>query len=713
MATLAISTEMLSGFSRLERRAREKVAELAATFQRLTAQELRASKGIHLERHEGQRDPRARTIRIDDNHRGIVIDVGDDNTFILTTIGTHDETTRWMANKTFRVNAATGALEILDVAALDEIIDEHPPVPAGGERPIYEHRRDRDFTQLGVDEALVPVLRAFTSDEQVLGLATALPPAQADAITLLTGDRTVEDIYAEVAGSVDPAAIDTDDLAAALAAPASRSSFHVVASDDELADMLARPLAQWRVYLHHTQWDAAHRNYSGPARVTGGPGTGKTVVAMHRAKALADQMPQPESRSILFTTFTRNLAEAIKDDLRLLGGSDLLDVTEVLNVDRLAHRVVSDHEGATPRVARDSDLSEIAKMVVGELGTELRPEFLVQEWEQVVLAQDIRSRDAYFVARRTGRGVRLDRRARADVWRAIEELERHLVDRGIRTHLQLAAAAAGYLESRTVRPYRHVIVDEAQDLHEAQWRLLREAVAPGANDLFIVGDSHQRIYDRRTSLTQVGIEIRGRSRRLRINYRTTHEILAWTLSLLGEGEFDDLDLGTETSDFAGYHSYLHGQQPTLSGHRSKNAQLTALTDQVATWIADGIHPEDIGVTARVGASLDSAERAMRGAGLDTARVDGDGAKRAGVRLGTMHRMKGLEFRAVAVVDADSEQLPNPWSVTSEAADPIQHRADLQRERCLLYVACTRARDDLWVGWAGKPSPFLGTAAAAE
>ena len=706
MATLAISAELLTGLNRLEKRAREKVAELAATFQRMTAQELRASKGINLERHTGQRDPRARTIRIDDNHRGVVCDVGDDETFILTSVGTHAETDFWMANSTFRVNPATGALEILNVAAIDAAVEAIDTSPAEVTR-LFHHRKDREFTQLGIDAGLIPALRAFTDEDQLQGLLGVLPAPQADALIMLTGTELTDAIYAEIAGALDPAGIDPDDLAAALVAPATRATFHVVADDDELAEMLGRPLAQWRTYLHHTQHDAAYRPvYNGPARITGGPGTGKTVVAIHRAKALADQLVDRDNRAILFTTFTRNLAQAIEGDLRLLGGSDLLDVTEVLNVDRLAYRVVQDHEGAAPRIADHAEETRLWNLVIDELGLDLRPGFLAHEWDQIILAQDLRSRDAYFQAPRAGRGTRLDRRGRAQVWRAVEEFERHLVDLGQRTYLQLASAAAGYLRSRTVRPYRHVIVDEAQDLHEAQWRLLREAVARGPNDLFIVGDSHQRIYDRRSSLNKVGIEIRGRSRRLRINYRTTHEILAWTLALLGEGDFDDLDDGVETSDYAGYHSFLHGPRPTVSGHRSRKAMLDALVDQVTRWIDDGVNEDDIGIAARAAPSFESVERALRDGGIATTRLGGEHTIGAGVRLGTMHRFKGLEFRCVAIIDTDADTIPATWDMTPASVDQLQHRLDLQRERCLLYVACTRARDDLWVGWSGNPSPFL-------
>jgi superfamily I DNA/RNA helicase len=257
-----------------------------------------------------------------------------------------------------------------------------------------------------------------------------------------------------------------------------------------------------------------------------------------------------------------------------------------------------------------------------------------------------------------------------------------------------------------VKPFRHVVVDEGQDLHEAQWRLMRAIVDEGPDDLFIVGDSHQRIYDRRSSLSKVGINIRGRSSKLKINYRTTHEILGWSLSVLGQGDFDDLDGGSDTHNFAGYHSYRHGPMPTTAGHDRRAEQMDAMAKQVSRWVDDGVAEEDIGVAARSQSrSFDRITQALEKAGRNYCILPTDLPRAIGVRIGTMHRMKGLEFRRVAIVDLTDEWFPEPMALSDD--DPAQRAADLQQEACLLYVAATRARDDLWVGWYGEPSRFLG------
>jgi hypothetical protein len=715
VTTLAVSKDLFARYGRLDPSARNRVEELAVKCQQLTMQELRDSKGLNLEPYANQRDPRARTIRLGDNHRGIVMLPDRAEMIVLVDILTHDEADRWMLRNEFRVNEATGALEVVDVSSLGALIAETTPVKAvpDAAAPLYAHRSDKEFTQLGVDESLLPLLRVVQNEDQLEPLLAVVPQGQADALIMLTGDESTEVLYAALVGQEGPTKVDTDDLAAAVTAPASRSQFHVIEDQAELAEMLAKPMAVWRIYLHPTQHEAAYKpTYNGPARVTGGAGTGKTVVAIHRARALADTLdPGVRGRPILFTTFTRNLAQSIERDLVSLGGSDLLERIEVLNVDRVAHQVVADSEGAAPGIVDPDRLKAMWQTAIDNVGLDLPVTFVLQEWEQVVLAQGIDSRDAYLTASRAGRGTPLDRRARAQVWKVVEAATGEMAHRRQRTFLQIASDAAGYLNTSAVKPYRHVVVDEAQDLHEAQWRLLRAAVAPGPNDMFIVGDSHQRIYDRRSSLSKVGIEVRGRSRRLRINYRTTHEILRWSLAVLGEGDFDDLDTGTATQDRAGYHSFLHGAPPTVAGFDTAAEMAAGLAERVSRWIKDGVEPSEIGVAVRAQGTFSVIERALRDAGVRCFRLGRDLKFGEGVALGTMHRMKGLEYRCVAVVGVGADQVPSPAALAAVSGDAAEVALETRRERCLLYVACTRAREDLWVGFAGEPSPFLGPPSA--
>ena len=248
-----------------------------------------------------------------------------------------------------------------------------------------------------------------------------------------------------------------------------------------------------------------------------------------------------------------------------------------------------------------------------------------------------------------------------------------------------------------------MIVDEAQDLHPAQWRLLRAVVPPGPDDLFIAADPHQRIYDNRVSLASLGIQVRGRGRRLSVNYRTTQEILAWAVPLLGPSPVTGLD--GEADSLIGYRSPMHGPRPQIRRTATREEELAALTERIRTWLDSGIEPHAIGVAARATHLTGSARDVLKNAGIPTVSLGTRSAKNA-VRAGTMHGMKGLEFQAVAVIGVEHGVVPAMAAVTPADEDPVAHAQDLQRERCVLFVACTRARDHLYVSHAGEPSQFL-------
>ena len=334
--------------------------------------------------------------------------------------------------------------------------------------------------------------------------------------------------------------------------------FYVVRDDADLVALLNQPMARWRVFLHPSQRRVAlKQSYSGPARVMGGAGTGKTVVLLHRARFLAER-ETGSARRILVTTFTRNLATDLSRSLADLAGAQVMDRVEVTTVDALAHRIIRENRGVQVNACRDVEELRLFEEAVRASGCDLVPEVVRQEWRQVILAQDLTTRDAYFTAPRPGRGVRVSRSDRAAIWKACEEVQRLLGSR--RTFLQLANEAAHILAVIPSPPYNHILVDEAQDLHPAQWRLIRAAARVGPDDLFIAGDTHQRIYGNRITLGSLGIDVRGRSARLTLNYRTTHEILRWSLGILRGQAFDDLDDGSVT--LAGYRSTMHGPAPT-------------------------------------------------------------------------------------------------------------------------------------------------------
>ena len=331
------------------------------------------------------------------------------------------------------------------------------------------------------------------------------------------------------------------------------------------------------------------------------------------------------------------------------------------------------------------------------------PVFLKNEWEQVILAQDLHTEQAYLTCPRTGRGRPLTKAQRSQVWQAIQRVTARLAAARESTHLQLANEATHLLRQAAVPRYRHILIDEAQDLHPSQWRLLRAAVAPGPDDLFIAADPHQRIYDNRVSLASLGISVRGRSRRLSLNYRTTQEILAWAVPVLGEDPVTGLD--GEVDSLLGYRSPMHGEPPQLRVAATRGKEFEFLAERIHAWKEAGIEPQAIGVTARSASLVGEAREVLKAGGIMTVSPSGRGSPQA-VRVGVMHAIKGLEFQAVAVIGVEQGLVPEPAAVTPEGEDPVAHAQDLQRERCVLFVACTRARDHLYVSGTGEPSIFL-------
>ncbi|WP_164842305.1 UvrD-helicase domain-containing protein [Actinoplanes solisilvae] len=659
--------------------------------------------GLHLEKLTGARDPNIRTIRIDRFYRGVVLALGEQR-YALLNVLPHDDANAFATSRRFTVNQVLGVLEVRNQVGLEEFADAAPAAP--NTSGLFDHVSTADLKRLGVDKDLMPLLRVISADRQLESLAALLPQVQFDVLSGLASGMSVQEVWAELAERIVDD-VDTGDLLAAAHRTPERIAF--VSGPVELHAILDHPFDVWRTFLHPTQRDVANRHtYTGPTLITGSAGTGKTVTGLHRAVFLARRLPDDGSK-VLLTTYTRSLADALARQLRLLDNDpEILRRIDVIGVDKLAHQIVT-QSGKKVAIASDEvtdplweQAARTGPAVVNRAGviTTTSAAFLKREWEQVILAQQLTSAEAYRDAPRKGRGAGLRAAQRDQVWTAINGVVGKLAKLRKRTHTQLADDAAT-IASRTPGPYRHVIVDEGQDLHPAQWRLLRALVPPGDNDMFLLADPYQRIYDSQVSLSRLGIAVRGRTRRLTVNYRTTHEILNLSVKVLDSDAVLGLDDAEET--LTGYRSITRGGAPQLTTHSTRDDEFEALIERVGTWLEQGVEPHSIGVAARTGKLVRAITSTLSGAYIPVA-DDGQGTD--GVRVATMHGMKGLEFRCLAVVGLDLGVLPAANAVTSAADDPHAHRQDLQRERCLLFVALTRARDVLYLSHSGRPSELL-------
>ncbi|MFC8369908.1 UvrD-helicase domain-containing protein [Streptomyces sp. NPDC057239] len=707
MPQLAFANSFWESYDLLEKPVRAGVRKAMQKFQQLTVPELQADKGLHLESVEKARDPRMRTIRINDFWRGVVLapDDGSD-VFLLVNVVRHDDAYTWAAKRLYTTNSATRALEVRNVVAIEQLTPQLEKAAAAAPSLLFARYSDTVLRELGLDDQVLRAVRTVIDKPQLEAFGTLLPEDQFEVLQYLAEGFSPEEVYRDVVAVRRPVAAGPDpdeSLAAAIANTASRIT--LVTGPEELADILEKPFAAWRVFLHPSQRRVAYRvSYGGPVQVTGGPGTGKTVAALHRVKHL---LGRSADTRVLLTTYTNALAAALRENLSLLldGDEGLLERVDVTTVNAYAHGVVTRLDGRAPAPVGDREERQVWQRVVKKLGLPWTEQFLAQEYRHVVLAQDLRTVDDYLAASRRGRGSALSPSRREQLWPAVELFETMLRERKGTTYLKVCARAAELLAASSPT-HDHVVVDEAQDLHPAQWRVLRGAVAPGSDDLFITGDPHQRIYDSKVSLGSLGIAVTGRTHRLRLNYRSTEEILTWSTGLLSPVSVEDLG-GDGHDTLAGYRSLLHGRRPHTAGHGSEQEEVTALVARVQDWVAQGIRPAEIGVCARFNVLLDKAYDKLAAAGVPVVRVrDNPGADVDGVRLATMHAMKGLEFRCVAVLGVTAGALPFGREVTPASVDVLQHESDLLRERCLLFVACTRAREALAVSWSGAASPFL-------
>lgn len=706
-----------------------------------------ASPGLHIEPIKGSRDDRVRTGRVNDAYRAVMFLVAEtpEPHFVLAAVAEHDRANALAERIVLTTNPVSGVLEVHEEAPARPPVAPHVepttglPVPTDDRTGPLAGFTVAELTAVGLAPAVATGAVAATDDDALLALASdpGTPPWQGDVLMALATGIPLDSVLTELEvrpgpGSGPAVRGGLDEVVAALERPGSKMDFVRIDDDADLRRVMDGPFARWRVFLHPEQQRYVNAATSGAFRLSGGAGTGKTVVALHRSRHLARR----SGARVVLTTFTRTLADNLSRDLRALdAGTAQVHPGQagvaVRGIDQLALDVLAAVPapvraeaggpllggGALP--SRLSDVDERAAWTdaaraAGLAGDVARPSFLSSEYRMVVLASGITSQEAYLRVPRPGRGTRLSRAARIEVWSAVEAYRRHLALARAASFAEIAVLAARCADAWVATGARRladsVVVDEAQDLHPGHWRLLRALVADGPDDLFVAEDSHQRIYGEKVVLSRFGIAVRGRSRRLTLNYRTTAQNLRFAVGILSGAEVHDLEDDREST--AGYRSAMTGPAPRLLACTGLTGELDAVAGTVRDWLAETdaagrslVEPGSIGVLARTARQRDLVAQGLRDRGVsahvvatrDTGRSDAP-------RLMTMHRAKGLEFSRVVLAGVGAASLPSAQVLASWSED---ERADARdRERFLLYVAASRARDALVITWSGAPSPFL-------
>lgn len=693
-AKVAISADFLTAFAALPRQIQGKVTEFINKFRNNPQ-----SPGINYEKINGGMDKKIWSVRIDDTYRGITVRQPETGVYLLLWVDHHDEAYAWARNKKCEINPKTGAIQVFDIVTTPVV------EPAAQDFVLFAELTDEGLIELGVPEEQIPFVRSIGDAQEFYAKKGSFASDTFEALSWVVEgipvDEVIELFKEEKEGS-KPA----ENLADALESPLSLKSFVVVEGEEELRRIMAEPLEKWRVFLHPTQRKIVNKNYSGSARVLGGAGTGKTVVAMHRAKHLAAGLKDKER--ILFTTYTANLASDIKDNLRKICTLDEIRRIDVINLDAWVSQFLREH-GYPAEIAYDEKADNLWEEAVTEtdFSGEFPVSFYEEEYNRVVVAQEAFSLEKYVKASRTGRGTRLDRKKRMQIWKVFEAYQNLMKENQVRD-INTAMYECRLLIEKTSSEtrYKHVIVDEGQDLSANAFRLLRSiAGEEHENDIFIVGDAHQRIYKNKAALSKCGINIRGRSSVLRINYRTTEEIRKAAFALLNGISFDDLDDSFDTGDRC--QSLTHGSVPEIIATTNANEEFDAILIKVKGLIDGGVSAKNICVVARTHRLLDDYIAHFTSSGIRCYEIKGNKADDRGldgIRVATMHRVKGLEFQYVFVVAANNRIIPLASAI--DHTDAVSEQETMTAEKCLLYVALTRAQKGAFISGYGKMSEFL-------
>jgi superfamily I DNA/RNA helicase len=650
-----------------------------------------AQPSLQFHKLDKAKDRRFWSVRVNSDLRLIVHRT--DASLLLCYVAHHDDAYHWAERRKLETHPKTGAAQLVEIRETVQEIRVPKYVEVAQAAPakplVFAGVSEDRLLGYGVPaEWLADVRNA--NEDTLLELADHLPSEAAEALLDLATGVIPQAAKAVAAGS-DP-----------FAHPDAQRRFRAMANVEELERALDYPWDKWTVFLHPAQRTLVERDYSGPARVAGSAGTGKTIVALHRAVFLA--RANPDAR-VLLATFSDTLANALRAKLRALISNEprLGERLEVHSMDAIGRRLYELSFGRAQIASRERARELLSEAAAAVEGHKFSAQFLLTEWEQVVDAWRLESWESYRDVVRLGRKTRLKEAQRVVLWSIFERARSALESRGLVTWPDMFTRVAAKIGKGLNPPFEFAVVDEAQDVGVPQLRFLAALGAGRANSLFFAGDLGQRIFQQPFSWKALGVDVRGRSFTLRINYRTSHQIRTEADKLLGP-EVSDVDGNTEGR--RGTISTFNGPPPAIMVLNSRQEEVKAVGAWLAQRTKEGVVPHEIGVFVRSAAELERARAAVEEAKIPYKVLDDNLETVTGrASVGTMHLAKGLEFRSVVVMACDDEVIP-----LQERIEAVADDADLEEvyntERHLLYVACTRARDHLLVTSVAPASEFL-------
>jgi len=649
--------------------------------------------GLHLEQLHDTADKSICSIKAGKGNRIILSRNAKENTYLLLYVGEHDPAYTWATNKKISVNDEVGAIQLYNV---DMVTQEAAP-PA--EHGLFHLYQDRHLKSIGVPEEQIPLVRSIQDEEQLEKQLDLFPEAVAEYLLELATGTALSEILNQIKENKDASGGDV------MQNPDTLRSFVTGYIDPELEWVITQgDLEQWRIFLHPDQRWLTRKRFAGPALVLGGAGTGKTVTALHRAKALAARMIEvKEEGKLLFTFYTANLVEDISSRLRGICTPEEFKRIHVLNIDKVFAqlRELPDYKQVEILYPSDRRLTQLWEdaIAIGVPEQPMSAQFYRDEWEYVVAGMDVLTLEDYLKVNRSGRGKPLYPEQRTQAWKVFEAYRQLMKERRLLDNHTAMNQYCRYVAGCPERQYRHVLVDETQDFSAGALRLVRALAGPEhEDDLFLVGDTRQRIFNGRTSLAGCGIQVRGRVNRLCLNYRTTYQVQKAAVQLLEGETFDDLNGGTDNG--GGYRSCTSGADPQVKFFPSKEAECQWILSQLQQLTNSGVSPEDICLAVSTNQLANVYIKELNLGGIRTYELkQKDDRGIGGVRVGTMHRVKGLEFKYMLIAGVNKDVFPPRFAAANGER--------MKQARCLMYVALTRAQKGAYVsGYGQTRSPFL-------
>ena len=679
---------------------------------KITAFELQmnpVNPGMQLHKIDRTKDRNFWSVRVSRDLRLIVHKSGAN--FLLCYVDHHDAAYRWAERRRLETHPRTGAAQIVEIReTVREIeVPRYSEITAtggdmaGDARRVFVDVTDDELLGYGVPDSWLDDVKGATEDS-LLELTEHLPEEAAEALLeLATGGSPARAMLPAHVGVMEASPPAYSSRASdPFAHPDAQRRFRTMEDAEELRRALDYPWEKWIVFLHPAQRRIVERDYRGPARVAGSAGTGKTVVALHRAVHLA--RTHPDAR-VLLATFSEALAAELRVRLTRLISSEprLAERIEAHSLSGIARRLHEANLG-TPKLVAANEIRELLDRSAREIeGHRFSSAFLRSEWSNVVDAWQLETWEDYRDVARLGRKTRLAEKQRAVLWSIFSRVQAALSERGLLTEPSMLRRLERHLSGRGHVPFEFCVVDEAQDVGVAELRLLSALGGNRPNGLFFAGDLGQRIFQTPFSWRSLGVDVRGRSRTLRINYRTSHQIRRQADRLL-PNEIADVDGVTEQRRST--ISVFNGPDPLVRVLSSGEEESACIADWLRARWTEGYEPHEIGVFVRSDVQMKRAIQGIEGAGLSAVDLSTHaGGVSGAVALGTMHLAKGLEYRAVVVAACDDEILPLQSRIEN-IADEAELEEVYNTERHLLYVACTRARDRLLVTGVGPGSEFF-------